>query len=183
MANWLRKFFGGSSNPATVATDASGGGVYSNLRHQALTVRRADVGIPAPPPESPAWCVVMETGYPGANATLVAFGDGTTSLYFSNGGGVIGGHAHENVRRAGAAFVEAANRARQGMKPCESFPAPSECRVLFYTRTDSEALTCEAGETELGDGRHPLSPLFYAGQEVLTQLRLISQDAEAEGER
>jgi hypothetical protein len=29
-----------------------------------------------------------------------------------------------------------------------------------------------APEEELGEGRHELSPLFYAGQDVITQIRL-----------
>ena len=41
-------------------------------------------------PEMPVvWGVVMETGYPEAVVTLVSLGDRTTSLYFSNGGGII----------------------------------------------------------------------------------------------
>jgi hypothetical protein len=27
-------------------------------------------------------------------------------------------------------------------------------------------------EDDLGDGRHPLSPFFYAAQDVITQIRL-----------
>jgi hypothetical protein len=60
---------------------------YWNLRHQALSIQRTEVGIPEPPPEAPAWSILMETGYPEGTATLLALSDGTTSIYLSSGGG------------------------------------------------------------------------------------------------
>ena len=152
--------------------------VYLALRQQALATRRTEVGIPAPPSEAPAWGILMETAYPGATATLLALCDGTTSLYLSSGGGVIGGHAHESVRQANTALIETANQYYQHLKPSESFPLPAEGHTLFYVLTDSGVLTGGGREDDLGYGRHPLSPLFHAGHRVITQLRLISESAD-----
>jgi hypothetical protein len=33
-----------------------------------------------------------------------------------------------------------------------------------------------AAEEDLGEGRHRLSPLFYAAQDVITQIRLTQAD-------
>jgi len=152
--------------------------VYSALRHQALSTQRIEVGIPGPPPEAPVWGILMETGYPEVTATLVALGDGTTSLYLSSGGGVIGGHAHQGVRQANAEFVETANQYYQHLKPTESFPVPGEGHTLFYVLTDTGVLSGAGREDELGLVRHPLSPLFHAGHRVITQLRLMSESAD-----
>ena len=152
--------------------------MYSGLRQQALSTRRSGIGIPAPPPEAPVWGILMETGYPEATATLLALGDGTTSLYLSSGGGVIGGHAHEGVRQANAEFLDAANQHFQHLEPTESFPVPAEGHTLFYVLTDSGVLSGAGLEDDLGFGRHPLSPLFHAGHRVITQLRLISESEE-----
>jgi hypothetical protein len=178
MLSWLRRVFGKSSSAPRVPTDTSPRGVYSGLRHQALSIRRTEAGIPAPPPGAPAWGVLMETGYPGATATLFALSDGTTSLYTSSGGGVIGGHGHEGVRQANAAFIGAANQFRQHLKPCESFPLPATGHTVFYVLTDAGILTGGGLEDDLGYGRHPLSPLFHAGHGVITQLRQISESAD-----
>ncbi len=35
-----------------------------------------------------------------AIATVVAFSDGSASVYFSSGGGLLGGQAHEPIRNA-----------------------------------------------------------------------------------
>jgi hypothetical protein len=178
MRNLFRKLFGGSSNIPQVGTGGSSGEAYSALRHQALSTRRTEVGIPAPPPEVPVWGILMETGYPEATATLLALSDGTTSLYLSSGGGVIGGHAHQSVRQANAALLQTANRYYQHLKPSESFPVPAAGHTLFYILTDSGVLSGGGLEDDLGHGRHPLSPLFHAGHRVITQLRIISESTD-----
>jgi hypothetical protein len=62
------------------------------------------------------------------------------------------------------------------LKTSESFPIPEPAHTIFYVLTDSGILTGGALENDLGFGRHPLSPLFHAGHEVITQLRLVSDD-------
>jgi hypothetical protein len=42
----------------------------------------------------------------GGSYTVVAFADGSASIYLSTGGGHIGGVAHENVRKAAKALVD-----------------------------------------------------------------------------
>lgn len=90
----------------------------------------------------------------------------------------LGGHAHQNVRQATAELLETANQYYQHMKPTESFPEPAEENTLFYVLTDSGVLSGAGHEDDLGHGRHPLSPLFYAGHRVITQLRLISESVD-----
>ena len=122
----------------------------------------------------------METGYDSVTVTLVALSDGSTSLYFSNGGGVIGGHSHDAVRRANAAFIDQANQSLPELKRCEIFPIPDPAHTVFYVLTDLGILTGGGLEDDLGYGRHPLSALFHAGHEVISQLRFISESIEGE---
>lgn len=170
---WYRKR---PKTPAQAATDTSPNGVYSELRSQALSTNRSEVGI-SPADGALAWGTLMETGYDGVTVTLFALADGTTSLYFSNGGGVIGGQAHESVRRANAAFLDQTNHFLGQLVACDTFPVPESAHTVFYVLTDSGILTGGALESDLGYGRHPLSPLFHAGHEVISQLRLISDNA------
>ena len=165
-------------NITRVSTDTSPDGVYSGLRHQALSVSRTEAGIPEPPLDAPAWGILMETGYEGTTVTLFALSDGTTSLYFSNGGGMIGGHAHETVRNANARLIHEANQNLKLFTPCDAFPIPATGRTIFYLLTDSGVLTAEASEDDLGYRRHLLSTLFHAAHDVITQFRLISEAAE-----
>lgn len=171
MPNWFRKHH---SNPARVSSDTSPNGVYSKLRDQALATNRSEAGLSAPSPGAPVWGVVMETGHEEVTVTLFALTDGTTSLYLSNGGGVIGGHDHEAVRKVSAGFIDQANHSLLHLKPCDLFPVPKAAHTIFYALTDSGILTGGGLENDLGYGRLPLSALFHAGQEVITQLRLIA---------
>ena len=165
---WYRK-------KTRVSSDTSPNGVYSGLRHNALTIKRLEVGIPSPSPGAPAWGVLMETGHGPVTVTLFALADGTTSLYFSNGAGVIGGQGNEMVRKANGAFLNQANQLLAHLKPTASFPIPEPAHTVFYVLTDSGILEGGALENDLGYGRHPLSPLFHAGHEVISQLRLTSE--------
>jgi hypothetical protein len=117
----------------------------------------------------------METRYESATATLLALADGTTSLYLSNGGGIIGGHGHEAVRQSNARLIQKANGSLQNLQRCETFPIPAVGHTFFYVLTDAGILTGGALEDDLGFGRHQLSSLFHAGHDVITQLRLISE--------
>lgn len=180
MLDWFRKLFGLSPSIPRVATDTSPRRTYSILRHEALSYSRADLDLPEPPPDSPIWNMLMETGYPGATATVAASGSGATSLYISSGYFIIGGGDHENVRQANAKFIKTANQFREHLKPCDSHPIPEVWRTVFYAVTDSGILTADALEDDLGEDRHPLSPLFHAGHEVLTQLNSLALSAEKE---
>ncbi len=169
---WFKKR---SNTPERVATDTSPNGVYSGLRTQALATNRTEMGISSAT-DGLAWGTLMETGYDSVTVTLFALSDGTTSLYFSNGGGVIGGQAHEAVRRANEAFLNQATHSLQHLERCETYQIPEPAHTVFYVLTDSGILTGGALENDLGYGRHPLSPLFHAGHKVISQLRLISDD-------
>jgi hypothetical protein len=121
------------------------------------------------------WGLIMETGYPNGVASLVTFIDGSTSMYFSSGGGVIGAGQHDEVRYASKAFIAAANTYMSDFSPVARHPLPDAGRVRFYVRT-LDGLKCgEAAERDLGEGRHRLSPLFHAGHRVIAHLRQISE--------
>jgi hypothetical protein len=145
--------------------------VTRDLRNQALGVDAATLGIRPTTAHARIWGVLMETGYPAGVATLVAFGDGTASLYFSGGGGIIGAGEHAPVREATQAFLREADEHLSGFVPTGTTPLPAVGRVRFYLRTFGGTLVGEASEQDLGDKHHPLSPLFYSGQSVITAMR------------
>ena len=162
---------GSTSTPA--ARTPRSGETYVALRHQGLHRSRAELGVPKPSEASEPWGVLMETGYEKASATVVAFSDGNASIYLSTGGGFIGGAGREPVRQAAINMVRVAGPFVSQMTPTKTFPLPDRGRTIFYLRTDEGVLTGGATEEELGKRRHPLAPLFFAGQDVITQYRLL----------
>ena len=164
--------------PERLPTDTSPGANYTHFRNEALdmtTVGLAVRGcqeIPVPIVLS----ILMEFGYPGASASLFAdvIAD-RVSMLFSNGGALLGGGLHEEVRRAVLPCFEAAKRTLSHLTPTTSFPVPGPGHVAFYLLTTSGVLTGGVSKDDLGEDCHPLSPLYHSGHEVLTQLRLRSQ--------
>jgi hypothetical protein len=144
----------------------------AELRDRLVKGSPSDFGVT---PDGSVWGVLMETGYPGAAVTLAALADGNASLYVSTGGGVIGGGEHEAVRAAAKRFVHQAGGFTAAMSAASSFPFPAEGRTRFYLLTTEGVVQVEAAEGDLGGGKHALSPLFYAGHEVITALREASE--------
>jgi hypothetical protein len=147
----------------------TGAEIYSQLRQRVLELTPDQLGDDV---GAPLLALLMETGYPEAAATLVAVADGTTSLYFSNGGGMIGAGEHAPVREANRRFLETALSFLAQLSEVSDPTPPSEGITQFVAVTREGPLGAAAPEEELGEGRHALSELFHAGQDVITQMRL-----------
>ncbi len=146
--------------------------MYRDLRQMVLTVDPADHDLPAVGPER-VYGAVMELGYEEATATVVALTDGTTSLYATTGYGIIGGGAHEPVRAAGAAFIEAVAGTMDTLSSASEVDPPATTDVQFIALSYDRHRVGQVGENELRLGRSPLAPLYVAGQRVITELRLV----------
>ncbi len=145
--------------------------VMRALRDQALAVQPDQLGV-SPTAERPrVWGGLMEMGQADALITLVALGDGTASLYFGSGGGVIGAGQHEEVRRAAEGFLAEVERHHLELEPTTECPLPHVGRVRFYARTFEGTRTAEAGEGSLRTGEHALSPLFFSAHRVIAAIR------------
>lgn len=141
------------------------------LRDQALSLTAEALGLMPTADHPRVWAILMETGYPELVASLFSITDGTTSLYLSGGGGVIGAGAHESVRATLPPFFAAAEAHVARFSVAPSTPPPEVGRVRFYLRTFDGTLTAEAAEGELGQMKHPLSPVFHAGHAVIAAVR------------
>lgn len=149
--------------------------VIRQLRAQAFNLDAGDLELVPTPSRPHVWGAIMELGYPTGIATLLSFAEGTTSLYFSNGGGVIGAGEHAAVRQAADVLLDVFEAHLDEMSPIEETPTPRIGRVRFYARTFEGTLGAEATEDQLGEKLHPLSPVFFAGHAVITAIRESSE--------
>ena len=153
---------------------SEGAAMNGELRAMALGFKPADLGL-ADLPAGRAYGIIMDIDVDGETATLTSFASGDASLYLSTGGGTIGGGEHEAVAEAARRFVQAAGDHLQGMRKADAQPRPAAGQVTFYVLTSQGVFGATRPENDLGEERDPLSPLFYAGQDVITQLRLIDE--------
>jgi len=153
------------------------------LREKALTVAAHELDLVPTERRPRVWGAVMELGYPIGIATLMALAEGTTSLYFSGGGGVIGAGEHESVREAAEAFLDCVERHLGDFEPIEGTPTPRIGRVRFYVRTFDRTLGREATEDELANDHHPLAPVYHAGHAVIAAIRVTQESGGNENGR
>lgn len=173
MAGFLSLITGLFSSGARAA-DYRVADAYSGLRNMIFSTTPDSIGVKLKE-SGEVWGVVMETGYPQAVATLVALADGTVSLYFSNGGGIIGLGPHPGPTRAAQSFLAAAQKFSNQLQPTGNFPLPKPSNTRFYLLTGNGVLTAEAKEDDLGNNRHPLAPLFFSGHELIAEVRAVEQ--------
>ena len=129
----------------------------------------------APPGTGAIRAVAYDWRVGSGGVTIVAFADGTTSLYFTTGGGILGTGARESVQRAAAAMRAEAERVVSGFESVSDFPLPAGGQSAFYIVTDSATLgSGPIASSELERGKHPLSALAQRAQDVLTEIRRAS---------
>jgi hypothetical protein len=114
--------------------------------------------------------ILMETGLEDACYTLVAFIDGTSSLYFSNGGGVIGGGENKEGARAAIDFLDFSKKYENQFYQTTKYPLPKPGKTRFYIVKGGSILSVEFDERDLVRGKLPLSPLFHKGHDLITAM-------------
>jgi hypothetical protein len=122
--------------------------------------------------------VVMDWTMESGTATLVAFDDGTTSLYMSTGGGVIGAGEHDEVRDAAGRFRTEAERMLNefaAVAANDPLSLPPSDAVNFYIITDSATLRAgPIATSRLIAGDHPLAELGNRAQVVIAAIQALT---------
>lgn len=159
----------------TNADDNKNKEASADLRNNIFTLDPNDIGLSKEVVGHPVWGMVMETGFSEGYFTLVALADGSTSIYFSNGGGIIGGGDHESVREATGYYLTGAQHFFEKASKVSEFPSPPNGYVNFYFLTYDGVWVCSASEEKLGNERDEFSSLFFAAHNVITELRKIEE--------
>ncbi len=144
----------------------------------ALGLEPSQIRTPPGEPWSGAAVAAMELAVDRSIASIVAIADGSVSMYLSSGGGVIGAGEHVAVRAEGQRFRTVVADARSMLVRTAEFPLPRPGEVRFHARIGEDRFTGVAPEAMLRGGRHVLAPLYAAGQDLLTEIRLASEPGE-----
>jgi hypothetical protein len=149
----------------------------ADLRVQILHTDPSTLGF-SPSDGQRVWGAVMDMAFAGGVASLVSLQDGSTSLYTSTGGGVIGGGAHEPVVEATQAFLDAVGVYAPQFLLTDSDDLPAEGYVRFHALAYDGRSSIDAPESDLQARTHDLWPLYYSGHQVITALRLATEGEE-----
>jgi len=149
---------------------------YQGLRSMVLAFDLSSLAMLDGTPWGGAAVALMEIGLPKGTASVVAIADGTVSMYVSTGGGVIGAGGHPAVRGVAERFRTVAAESRDQLRRSDEFPLPNAGEVRFQVRTMDGDFSGAASEAALRAGRHPLTVLYRAGQDLLSEIRLSTPD-------
>ncbi len=122
----------------------------------------------------PVWGVLMETGLPNGISTLVILADGTVSLYFSGGGGILGSGQHETARKAAGILLDAAPEFIGYMQETLDHQLPRRGQTLIYVLHDHRVSKSEFQADDLQQSNSPITPLYLKALDVVTQIRLAT---------
>jgi hypothetical protein len=150
--------------------------VYMDLRQKAL--QRMPGSLDVELQENQPYGLVMEMDMSSSVVTLACFIDGDAGVYYKTGGGMKGGIGHETVRNAAKEAIALTESVLPRMIPTTNFPLPGADRVRFYVLTPKGVFTTETSRQSLSE-QSALSPLFYAGQEVVSQMRMVQEQKKA----
>jgi hypothetical protein len=157
--------------------------VYMDLRRKALEISPLHLGPAGEVKQDEAYGLLMEMGIANTVMTLACFANGDASVYYKNGGGMVGGSSHEPIRKAAKDFVSLAPKVLPRMKKTADYPAPGPDNVRFYALTPKGVFTTETARQSLGETQNALSALYYGGQEVVSQMRQVQEERRAEAGR
>ena len=168
--------FGSPASAEPPATKPKPEDVGRALRQMMLTMPPAEIGLKPTPVFPHVYGVRMDLpmGH-GQTATVVANATRTASLYTTSTFGIIGGEGHAAVRASALAFTSAAGQFFDSATPTTEFPYPPDGHVYFYLLTFEGVRRIDVELTAIENATSKYTPLFALGQEVLTQLRLISE--------
>lgn len=148
------------------AGETSGPEMYARLRAMALDA--VDLGMEAPPEHPEVAGVVIDVPMGEDWVTIVAMGEGTTSMYTSTGGGTIGGGQHEAVRAASLVLLQMLNANVKVFPESDTTGHPPADRVRFFVLTPSGRRVADVyGDVFWGRKQDPSTPLAMAAQAVI----------------
>lgn len=150
----------------------------ADLRRMALTAAPEQFGLARDAASAEVYGIMMEFRIDEDTISILSMKDGSASLYTTSTFGVIGGGEHEAVRRAAQAFVQTAQKYYENSEATSNFDYPQSGQVRFYLLTYGGVRVCSALEQDIFEEKDVHYDLYAAGQDVLTQLRLIVEKEE-----
>lgn len=142
---------------------------YEALRRQALHIPAAIFADATM--RSPVYGIIMDWHVGEGCITLACFATGESSVYFSNGGGIIGGQESESAVEAANRYLLEANQAYVSAKPVAHTELPAPNSVQFYFLTQAGRRHHSVAMQYLEDRSSPMLTLFEKANDLLTALR------------
>ena len=122
------------------------------------------------------YAAVVDMDMKTTTVTLICVADGTTSLYYSNGGGQIGlGQADPEIAKATVTFLRDADPVLNRLKKTEECPLPKHGKHRVYLLTRHATYQYEFNHETIREESRETQYLFFLYQNVLTKIGEYNQ--------
>ena len=148
---------------------------YSDMRNMAFSVNTEQLGLIGYEKDD-VYGVISEMDMNGTTVTVVSFINGDTSLYLSSGGIFIGAGQHENVQKIVNKFVKNGQKYLNKGNKLDNPELPKSGMTNFNFLTQNGIYRIAENTSELESGKSEFSNLFVELNEVITQIRLKSEN-------
>ena len=156
-------------------SDKSVDNPYEGLRNMAISTTPKDLQLDLPTDSTVVFGTLMEIGMDEAVVTMVTYLTGDASIYFSTGGGVIGGGHHQSVNDAAVQFMQISQTYLDKTKKTQSTPLPETDNVIFYFLTNKGIFVGKDQMKNIMNNSSVWSDLFAEGNVVMNELRLLTE--------
>jgi hypothetical protein len=152
--------------------------VYQGLREQALNA--VSLGLPKPPAEhNDVYGIVIDIPQGIGYVTIVAMCDASTSMYISNGGGIVGaGQKYPEVAKASQALLVRTQHCLKDFLSQTSNNLPAQGTVRFHILTESGNLGLDITEDQFW-GKTTITgkqfPMVMAIQQLINAIQTASK--------
>ena len=151
-----------------------GNNPYNDLRNMALGATAKQIGVQFSTDQTKIYGIIMDWDLGEGTATLVSFLSGDASVYLSSGGGFIGAGQHDNVKKAGIALINKAEKYLNKSTKTEVAPLPEKDGVLFYFLTNKGKFVGKENIKNLENHSSGWSDLFDEANKLISEIRIIS---------
>lgn len=142
------------------------------LRDSILRRELGDLSGTRPGTGAAASAALMDWNLGGDVATLAAFGDGTVSLYYSAGGGIIGAGTQATIREPALYFHELVTAGADRLLPETGQEVPEAGRVKFWLVRPGSTMCSQAFVVaDVAIPSHPFSAAHDAAQATIAAIR------------
>jgi len=144
------------------------------LRAQALQTDPIQLWMTRSPYAPVFGFALDELGGSGGWWTLVTFSEGSTSLYTSGSGSVIGAGTHATVRAAGAALLTLVGGQLSQFSPSPDVALPSDGDVVLRALTTAGQRIVTASARDLSRGQHDAAGIYRAAHALVVAVRQVA---------
>ncbi len=148
---------------------------YLGLRQKVLNLKPSDIGITLDN-EQQVYAAVIDMPINKNIASLICMLDGTVSLYYSNGGGMIGlGQKFDEIRQAGGSFLVSVGQALTKFDRVNKFPLPDGNKTNVYLITMNCIYKASFDMNKINSSSKEISFVNYLIQNIINKIRECSE--------